>query len=343
MRLVVPIVPIVPIGPIVSITLGLACFSWACGGDGEADDSGELGALERALAKARPMHEVVDPMAATTRPWEAGVPLPALVAHRLEAELKVAVTFGDKAQTLTISRSIAREGRRFRFVERRVHREPSLADPAASLETATRLEVIFDGERLALKRGTGPFIERDARDGLPAKLLTQAHDLAPSVFSSFGDYLGETPSPGRAAEIAGLKPQWRALSLDPAVRPRTMDEAELAALRDHERHVFAWAAATFRPTKVVGRVGRLGEEPLECELSLAGGVRGPANSGGGGFTLELNQRVSPLSESAIASLPERAPADFTIPKDALPPDRPRPWKMIEDVLGDELLPPYRTP
>lgn len=319
--------------PIVLLSVGAlsACSS----------EEGEVGALERALAKARPMHEVVDPATAATRPWEGGVPLPALVAHRLESELKLTVTFGDTAQTLTISRSIAREGRRFRVVERRVHREPSLADPAASLETATRLEVVFDGERLALKRGTGPFIERDARDGLPARFLTQVHDLAPSVFASFGDYLTETPSPGRAAEIAGLKPQWRALSLDPAVRPRTMDEAELTSLRDHERHVFAWAAATFRPTKVVGRVGRLGDEPLECELSLAGGVRGPSGAGGGGFTLELTQRVSPLSESAIATLSERAPADFSLPSDALPPDRPRPWKMIEDVLGDELLPPYR--
>lgn len=308
-----------------------------------SSEEGEVGALERALAKARPMHEVVAPEVAATRPWDGGVPLPALVAHRLESELKVAVTFGDKAQALTISRSIAREGRRFRFVERRVHREPSLADPSASLETATRFEVIFDGERLALKRGTGPFIERDARDGLPARLLTQAHDLAPMVFSSFGDYLNETPSPGRAAELAGLRPEWRALSLDPAVRPRTMDEAELTALREHDKNVFAWAAATFRPTRVVGRVGRLGGEPLECELSLAGGVKGPANAGGGGFTLELTQRVSPLTESAIATLSERAPADFSLPKDALPPDRPRPWKMIEDVLGDELLPPYRAP
>lgn len=308
-----------------------------------SSEDGEVGALERALAKARPMHEVVAPEVAATRPWDGGVPLPALVAHRLESELKVAVTFGDKAQALTISRSIAREGRRFRFVERRVHREPSLADPSASLETATRFEVIFDGERLALKRGTGPFIERDARDGLPARLLTQAHDLAPMVFSSFGDYLTETPSPGRAAELAGLRPEWRALSLDPAVRPRTMDEAELTALREHDKNVFAWAAATFRPTRVVGRVGRLGGEPLECELSLAGGVKGPANAGGGGFTLELTQRVSPLTESAIATLSERAPADFSLPKDALPPDRPRPWKMIEDVLGDELLPPYRAP
>lgn len=318
---------------VVSFVLSSACSS----------EEGEVGALERALAKARPMHEVVDPATAATRPWDGGVPLPDLVAHRLESELKVVVTFGDTVQALTISRSIAREGRRFRFVERRVHREPSLADPAASLETATRFEVVFDGERLASKRGTGPFIERDARDGLPARLLTHAHDLAPMVFASFGDYLTETPSPGRAAELAGLRPEWRALSLDPTVRPRTMNEVELNALRDHDENVFAWAAATFRPTKVVGRVGRLGGEPLECELSFAGGVRGPANAGGGGFTLELTQRVSPLAESAIATLSERAPADFSIPKDALPADRPRPWKMIEDVLGDELLPPYRTP
>lgn len=305
-------------------------------------EEGEVGALEHALAKARPMHEVVDPSSTASRPWE-GVPLAALIAHRLESELKVVVTIGTAAHSLTVSRSIAREGRRFRFVERRIHREPSLGDPSASVETATRFEVVFDGERLAIKRGTGPFIERDARDGLPARLLSQAHDLAPTVLASFGDYLTETPSPGRAPEVAGLRPQWRALSLDPGVRPRAMSEAELVSLRDHERDVFAWAAATFRPTKVTGRIGRLGEEPLECELSLAGGVRGATDGGGGGFTLELMQRVSPLGESAIATLSERAPADFALPGDTLAPDRPRPWKMIEDVLGDELLPPYRTP
>ena len=335
-----------------------------------SSEDGEVGALERALSKARPMHEVIDETAAAGSAWDTSVPLVELIDHRLEVEAKlelsiagsasrdvatsiagsasrdVATSVAEQRHTLVISRSIARQGRRFRVVENRVHSEPSLADPAATRDTHARFEAIFDGQHLAIKRGNGPFIERDARDGLPARILSQLHDLTPSLFTAFGDYLVETPSPGRAPEIAGLGLEWRALSLDVGVRPRTMSDIELNALKDHDRHAFAWVAATFRPTKVVGRVGRVAQAKsasdriLECDVSLAGGFRGP--EGGGGFTLEVTQRVSRLADSAIASLTERAPADFVLPADRLPADRPRPWKMIEDVLGAELLPPYVT-
>lgn len=328
-----------------------------------SSEDGEVGALERALSKARPMHEVVEPTVAAGSAWDISVPLVELVDHRLEVEAKLelnptgsasrdardgATSPAEQRHTLVITRSIARQGRRFRVVETRVHREPSLADPAAARETQARFEAIFDGQHLAIKRGNGPFIERDARDGLPGRILTQLHDLTPSLFTAFGDYFVETQSPGRAPEIAGLGLDWRALSLDTGVRPRTLSDTELTALKDHERNVFAWVAATFRPTKVVGRVGRVqtkgapggAEGILECDLSLAGGFRGP--TGGGGFSLELTQRVSRLADSAIASLAERAPADFVLPAERLPPDRPRPWKMIEDVLGADLLPPYVT-
>lgn len=311
---------------------------------GCSDSQGEVGALERALAKARPMHQVLEPALALKAPWDSPVPLSELVEHRLEVEMKVELRLGDAVHSLTIQRSIVRDGRRFRAIERRVHREPSVADPAGHNETSTRSEVVFDGERLATRRGLGSFIERDARDGLPARILTQLHDLTPSILAGFGDYLIETPSPGRAPEVGGLALSWHALSLESGVRARTMPAAELAALRDHEDNVVAWVAATFSPTRVAGRIGRGKTGVLDCDLSLAGGFRGPAGSDAGavgGFTLELTQRVAAVNDAAILSLSERAPADFELPADRLSADRPRPWKMIEDVLGDGLLPPYR--
>jgi hypothetical protein len=266
----------------------------------------------------------------------------------MELALKLTIGTGGESHSLELSRSIARDGRRFRVVEHRLHGAPSAADPSQVNPTATRFEAIFDGERLAVRRGHGPFIERDARDGLPARILSQMHDFGPAILTAFGDYLVLSPGAGRAPEVAGIRLAWSKVELDPAVAPKPMSESELAALRDHERHVFAWLAATLRPSQVTGRVAHVAgsdqspERLVEAELTLSGGARGSVTSPPGGFTLDLIQRVSALGESAIASLRERAPADFTLPADLLPPDRPRPWKMIVDVLGDELLPPYRV-
>ncbi len=52
--------------------------------------------------------------------------------------------------------------------------------------------------------------------------------------------------------------------------------------------------------------------------------------GAGTLAITLTQRVTGLDG-----------VDFTLPADRLPESRERPWKMIEDVLGDDLLEPYR--
>jgi hypothetical protein len=275
------------------------------------------------------------------------VPLPELVSHRLEMAGTLTLTAGTATHTLIVHRSIVRDGRRFRVIENREHREPSVADPAQNISTAMRFEAVFDGASIAVKRGTGPFIERDARDGLPARILSQLHDFGPSLLQAFDDYLVKKPGAGRAPEVADLRLVWQALTLDREVAPRPMPEAELTQLRNHDRHVFAWAAATFRPTRVSGKVAHLAgtaydpQRAVEIELNLSGSVRG-SDGVPGTFALELEQRVSPLGESALPNLRERAPAEFGLPAERLPADRPRPWKMIEDVLGDELLPPYRV-
>ncbi len=328
------------------VSVGLVVALGACAGEAE----GPGGALEAALAKARPMHDVTDPKIPRSlgdERWEAPVPLPELVSHRLEVAATLTLTVGTSTHTLIIHRSIARDGRRFRVIENREHREPSVADPAQNISTAMRFEAVYDGVAIAVKRGTGPFIERDARDGLPARILSQLHDFGPSLLRAFDDYLVKQPGAGRAPEIADLRLEWQALTLDRDVAPRPMPEAELTQLRDHDRHVFAWAAATFRPTWVNGKVAHLAgrtyapQGAVEIELALSGSVRG-AEGAPGSFALELEQRVSTLGESALANLRERAPAEFVLPAERLPADRPRPWKMIVDVLGEDLLPPYHV-
>ena len=328
------------------VALGLVVALGACAGEAE----GAGGKLEAALAKARPMHDVVDPKVPRSpgdERWESPVPLPELVSHRLEVAATLTLTVGTATHTLIIHRSIARDGRRFRVIENREHREPSVADPAQNISTVMRFEAVFDGSSIAVKRGTGPFIERDARDGLPARILSQLHDFGPSMLRAFDDYFVKKPGAGRAPEIADLRLDWQALSLDRDVAPRPMPEAELTQLRDHDRHVFAWAAATFRPTRVTGKVAHVSgtaydaQRAVEIELALSGSVRG-AEGAPGSFGLELEQRVSSLGESALPNLRERAPAEFGLPAERLPADRPRPWKMIVDVLGDDLLPPYHV-
>ena len=51
------------------------------------------------------------------------------------------------------------------------------------------------------------------------------------------------------------------------------------------------------------------------------------------FAIEVAQRYADL------------PGDtsFELPAERLPESRERPWAMIEDVVGDALLPPYASP
>jgi hypothetical protein len=70
-------------------------------------------------------------------------------------------------------------------------------------------------------------------------------------------------------------------------------------------------------------------EVVALKLSVAGTT--PFPGGAVPFSLEVKQEVAELG----------AEASFALPAERLPESRERPWRMIENVLGDKLLPPYR--
>jgi hypothetical protein len=289
-----------------------------------SDATGPEGALEQALARAR---------AQST----AGAPaLPDAAARpgtRTSATLELTYRGAHGEHALVIARVIDQQGARFRVRDERRYTAPAAADPSVSQAHVAKVESLFDGERFAWRHGAGPWIERDVLDGLAKKTLASAHDLADLTLAMLGDYLHASPAPAaveRPSSIAGLGVTWSALALDPAVRPKALDDATLVALRDHEPSVARWLTATHRPERVSGRLARAADgRVLAAELSAAGTT--PFAEGPAPFALTLTLDTAPLP----------ADASFVLPAERLPESRERPWLMIEDVLGDGLLPPYR--
>ena len=100
--------------------------------------------------------------------------------------------------------------------------------------------------------------------------------------------------------------------------------------RQHERAWPIWMGATHKVTSVSGTMARLEDTKhwVQGQLELAGQatVQGQSRP----FTLRYTAELSP-----------RATRSFEPPKDPVPATRPRTWRMIEDVLGDELRAVYR--
>jgi len=311
-----------PASSLVSIVL--ACVSLVgCTGDA----TGPEGALEQALGRARP-----DPEGAR----EAG---------RSEATRKTArleLTFAATAsQTLVIEQRVDEDGAgRFRIHDARTLTAPSAADPSVQEERRDDVEIVFDGAALALRHGEGPWIERDVLDGLPDRKLARGSEPGRFVMAAFGDYLqyqeiaraiAASPSGTRRPDtVGGRRATWATVTLDPAVRPRALPEAERVALRDHDPSVPLWVAATHRPTRVTGEIARADDGAM-----LAGWLRIEGETalpdGSARFEVALTIEVAPLPPDV----------SFELPADRLPESRERPWLMIEDVLGQGLLAPYR--
>lgn len=298
-----------------------------------SDASGPEGALEQALAHARP-GATGDRAASPTR----------TPPTRVEASLTLTFVRPDGSYSLAMHRTIDRQDGRFRVVDERAFTAPSVVDPKVPLTRREVVESRFDGAAFAWRRGTGQWIERDARDGLPQATLDEALGLGTFALDAFGDYLVPTP---RAPDVdhppslGGVAARWSSLALDPQIRPRALSPEDLTALRDHEPTVAKYLAATHRPTQVHGLVARAtpaaaaptGGLPtagrvLAIELDLEG--QASFDEGTSPFSLALSQKVLPLPDDVA----------FDLPAERLPDTRERPWKMIEDVLGERLLPPY---
>jgi len=293
----------------------LACTSDATGPDG---------ALERALAHARP--NLVD--------RDASSPTKAAIATRVDARLSLTFVGSAGRHALAIERRIDRDKDRFRVSDARVYTSPAVADPKVEATARDRTETVFDGHALAWKRGDGQWIERDVLDGLAQRTLAEALGLGEFTRAAFTDYLRTQPLAAGGDHpdvLGGVRVTWTSVDLDPAVRPRALSEVELSALRDHDPTVARWIAATHRPTRIQAELATSDKGlVIAAKITIEGET--PSPEGMAKFTLELTQSVSSLPPEAT----------FELPTDRLPESRERPWLMIEDVLGDALLPPYKA-
>lgn len=321
------------------LALALSFLMAAC-----SSEDGPDGALERALAHTRPM-----PLLATRAP-ASGATGAATDAEgprtrtTVRAELRLDVP--EHAQRVTWTRTLDRQGAAYRFTDARGWERPSVfADPAYRAAAAPlasppprrdddHLEVLYDGTRLAMRHAAGPWIAREVLDGLPARLLAQANDLADLALRGFGDYLQWEPAAPDAehpATLAGRPVVWSTARLDAGVAPVDATDEELASWRDHLGHWRTWLAATHIPTRITGRIARAdaqASEVLAADLLIEGtahveGVEAP-------FAFHLEQALEPLPPDA----------NFDWPADVMPAARPRPWYMIREVLGDALAPIY---
>lgn len=329
--------------------------------------------LERALLstwQASPEHP--SPLGDETLSWRIQRGVPAIhVPYRLENRWSLSFATEEGPKRIDIERSLVRKGRAFHWVERRESTFPSAMDREQERRRQTRFEAVFDGDKLAIKEDDAPFVWRDATKGLPEQLLRDMHDMAPSLAFVFRDYWREGEGRMRPSQVLEGGLREFALSLDEKVRPRAFSKEEVKELKHDEMGLFAWMASAFRPRRLVGRLGRAvglaeaanGGEKKACEVALfstdclppdllsiltanldiEGSFQDGPGEEGQAFQMRFQQEFGAPEEALLASLKEHAKADFSVPKEALSAHRRRPWKMLQEVLGKDLLPPYKTP
>jgi len=318
-----------------------------CFGGCNADAGAPGGALEQALSRAR-APQAPPPMALAAY---GAVRIETRAELRMGDEARVEGAEGGEARPsrLSIERTILRAplsrgsdsaqgGERFRVIDRRTHIERSLADPKVDRTFEERFEGVFDGQRFAERRGDGPWIERDVLDGLPRRVLARVLDLGGPggrgfVLTAWGDYLRREPMREDAdhpGSLAGVPVTWSRVRRDREIRPRKMTLDEVAELARKDDRLPLWFAATHAPDAASGELAlNAAGEVVAGRLELSG-------------VTTIDGRPVPFVftfSQTVGSLPEGA--SFELPAERLPISRERPWLMVEDVLGDKVLPPYR--
>lgn len=284
---------------------------------------GEHGALEEALAGTR--QPGTGAGSATLQPLDGAEP------HQLHMDAMFALEGGEggPGRGIRITRDIFRgKGQAFRIEDTRLWTDP-VVSPTGRLEGR---ETVYDGERLAVRRRWGPWMERETLGRQQERLLAEAYDVAPAVLGAFGSYLLFTPDPEGEVTMAGVRVKWERVALDTSVAPRPLDDEALGALREHTETWKAWMSATHKPHLVEGRLARRIDGQREVVagrlvIKGAGQWRGRRRD----FQLEMGYQMSPLPPQV----------SFTLPEDRLPARRSRPWRMVKSALGEDLLPPYR--
>lgn len=255
-------------------------------------------------------------------------PLAGAGPHTATLKAHFGLATADGARSVRVNRVVERDvAGRFHIQGSRYWADPHVA-PEGELDGR---ESIFDGERLAVRRAWGPWMLRDTVGGQEERLLREAYDVADALLGSFRPYLSLIAD-GRDT-IAGLDATWFRVELDSQVAPRPLDAESLASLRAHATRWPAWIAATHQPYSAQGRIALRGRDDDRGEMvagrfEITGGARWGAIDANFGGSVDI----------AIAPLPPKP--GFTIPADALPPTRDRPWRMIQDVMGDQLAAPW---
>lgn len=203
---------------------------------------------------------------------------------------------------------------------------------AGSESYRTEAEAIYDGQRLVVRPGAGPWRERETWAGQQWELLRSSYAPLFEFTEAFAPYVQRTPDKG-GLSVAGVPGQGFALSLRPDVIPQRLTLEALASLRDHDQRWVRWVTATHQPVELTGFEVRptAGGDPMACQWVIRGSVTEGAFAAS--FRLTLVVEVGDLPPARTIALPAQA--------EILPMHRPRTWAMIEDVLGEDIAPLYR--
>ena len=248
--------------------------------------------------------------------------------HRDVMSLRILIGDEGTGLSLLLERIVDRDaGGSFKSTDSRVVRTPWWAGRV--LEEGR--EGIHIADTFATRRTGAPWIMREVLEGEPWTWLQDTYDIAPTLRKAFGGYFVWTEaSPPTSERLFGMEVTWSRISLDEGVAPAPLDQRTLDLLRDHETHWAAWLAATHRPERVQGRLARATTtgEVVAGDLDIVGTV-----------TIDQEERRFELElRYGVESLPEDV--SFRIPEGAYPTERPRIWRMVEGVMGEDLAPIY---
>lgn len=309
-----------------AILAALALAGGACGsGDREGlGDEALAQALARSGGEGRPKADL----------WGGRVlPMSGAEPHTLSISLRLGLERKDELGALVvISRAISRgaDGE-FRITETRKL-------PQDARLTINGRDVVFDGERLAVRHRWKPWMERETLYGEHARLLEEAYQVAGPILQGFAEQIAWSEATGEE-RLFGMDVRWLEGSLRQGGSSSLPPEA-LEALRMHERDWVRWWGATHTLHKVTARVAhRVGsEEIVSARVYLEGRVSlpdAPADDPlqGARFVVDLEMKPEPTPPGISLELPPEA--------ELMAPRRTRTWRMIEEVMGDQLAPVYR--
>ena len=261
------------------------------------------------------------------------VPLQGAAPHhlRMSGTFVLRHVGAGSGRSIEVTRNVYRgKSQAFRIEEMRFWTDPIVAPEGRQ----DGREVVFDGQELSVKRSWGPWMEREGVGAPQERLLTSAHDIAPSLMDAFGPYMVFRPDPEGETTLMGMEVRWERVGLDLAVKPKPLDAETLNMLREHDEKWKTWIAASHKALEIQGRIARRIDSGQAGEV-VAGKlkVQGIASweQEQRDFIIVMDYEIAPLSPHT----------SFARPEERVPARRERPWNMVKEALGEDLRPPYR--